>query len=77
MSPEQSARKAPDVINVMRLRGSRGDYYLHCEDWPGRIFIELASGAFLIADGPDGQPILQPVKPYRPQPNPSPEDTTP
>lgn len=53
------------VLNLMSLRGAPGDYYLYCQDWPGRIFIELRSGAFLIADGPDGQPRLERVEPYR------------
>ena len=68
MTPEQAALQIPDVINIMWLRGEAGDYYLHCEHWPGRLFIELASGAFLVAEGQDGKPTLHPVEPYRSEP---------
>jgi len=67
MTLEQTPQEAPEIINLLRLRGAAGDYYLYCEDWPGRIFIELASGAFLIANGEDGKPTLQQVEPYRPR----------
>ncbi len=61
MTPEQTTQITPAPGD------ETGDYYLYCDDWPGRIFIELARGAFLIADGPDGEPILQRVEPYRGQ----------
>jgi len=47
MTLEQTPQEAPEIINLLRLRGAAGDYYLYCRPHEGRGMV----GAIHVVEG--------------------------